>query len=123
MKFSLINKATSFLMTILILVSSSGFSMSIHYCHGKAKNISFYTNAVNCKKVSSKIPQDKSCNLFKIKESKKCCSNKSFKIEKDTSDKLFNKYSKTEFKQKYLKALIFTIILTREDSFKPNITF
>jgi hypothetical protein len=123
MKISTINKTISFLMVILILVSSSGFSMSIHYCHGKAKNISFYTDALNCITNPSKILQNKSCNLYKIIESKNCCSNKSFQIKKDITDKVLKKHSKVQFNKKYLNALIFTIVLTREDSFKPNINF
>ena len=123
MKNSTVNKTVSFLMMLLLLVSSSGFSMNIHYCNGKAKNISFYSGKLNCSNKSLKTIRKKETKILRYDQSRKCCSNKSFQIEKDTTDKLLKKYSKTQFNKKYSNALIFTIVLTREDSYKQNINF
>ncbi len=104
-----VNRILSFLMTILILLSSTGFSMSLHYCHGKVKTVSFFEEAESCHQIKTKchIPSQKE-NIKKYKKS--CCANKTITAQQDDSSQK-NTIDFTPKQVKFLTAFTQAFIL------------
>lgn len=82
-------KITAIFLTVLILISSIGGSVDVHYCQGQIKSIAFFGKAKSCH--DNEIKQtchhskksDKSNNSNK-KEN--CCHNDKHTIEKSNLD-------------------------------------
>ena len=75
-------------MAFLMLFSSVGFSIDMHYCQGKLKSFSFFGEAKNCHEMAKekacphhqkKIEQEatKTCSIDK----KDCCQNKTLHFQ------------------------------------------
>lgn len=81
----------SLCLAILLLVSSSGISMDVHFCQGKFKRANIFGKAKTCQEVNDclikcgkevKVYQSKnSCS--KDGEHKGCCKNESFQLDFD----------------------------------------
>ena len=76
----------AFIMAILILVSSSGLTMDMHFCEGKLKRINFLGKAKTCAEVS--LLAKTCCNrLIKPschkagKDHKGCCQNQGILLD------------------------------------------
>ncbi len=85
-----INRIISLMMAMLMLVSSTGFSIDAHYCQGQMKSFSLFGKAKSCHEQSFKkqcSSHKKSCHaaLSNSKElgkcKKGCCSNKTIHVE------------------------------------------
>ncbi len=86
-------------MAFLMLFSTVGFSMDIHYCGGKIDNVAFYSKADECKMMkkgtqnnlhSCHKAKEKTChtNLKGQSFSKKnCCDNQTFTLQSLTDSK------------------------------------
>lgn len=72
MKF--IRKILAICMTMVILVSSTGFTMSLHFCGGELQNFAFFTQAESCKMEVKALPpcQHESTSVPMIKK-ESCC--------------------------------------------------
>lgn len=79
-------------MAFMLLVSSTGFSIDLHYCQGDIKSFSLFGTAKSCHTKANKSHCSKnkmSCHfaktaLEKVDDSgKSCCSNKSIEIAPD----------------------------------------
>ncbi len=101
MRISLQHRITSLLLAFIMLFSSVGFSMDIHYCGGEIESIGFFTNAAECEMMQEKTDASKeethaSCPNHKKEASKKvmschaegnqlkdmsCCHNEKFQLE------------------------------------------
>ncbi|CAG5082077.1 HYC_CC_PP family protein [Parvicella tangerina] len=103
MKISLKHRITAALMAILMLITSSGLSMDVHFCRGEFINFSFFGEAEPCEmalKQEEKTPvKEETHSCCHAKKAEKvevetcshtseikgnCCHNESFSI--DTSD-------------------------------------
>ena len=78
MKFT---KCTSLFLAFLILVSNVGLAFNVHYCGGNIAGISS-GYGFDGSDVVKEMPSEKSCCAPKPKESKSCCKDKIFKIDK-----------------------------------------
>ena len=80
-------------MALLMLLSSTGFSMDAHYCQGQLKGVSFLGKAKSCHDIQAtpschktkKTCQHKEENLSQ-EEKDNCCSNESIVVEKSDVD-------------------------------------
>lgn len=72
-------------MTFLMLFSSVGFSLDVHYCGGGIKDVSFFGKANECEMMKEVV----------VEESHACCTNKSKTVvshcSKNSSDELLSK--------------------------------
>ncbi len=88
-KKSLSHRITAISMALLLLVSSTGFSMDVHYCQDQLKKISFFGKATSCHEKQStpachktkKTCHHKANNLAEADEDN-CCHNETIVIEK-----------------------------------------
>jgi len=83
-------KIFSLVMALLILITSVGFSLDIHYCNGQLKSVSFFGKAKSCHDNSVQ----KSCSHHKeLQKDNDCCENRTFvfqsDLDKDLDSKVF----------------------------------
>ncbi len=74
-------------MALLILISSTGFSMDVHFCQNQVAGISFFGKASCCKKEMN----SKSCHSLQAKnqdgiKKDKCCHDETLVIQKTDVD-------------------------------------
>lgn len=106
-------------MALLLLVTSSGLSMDVHFCQGKFKRASIFGKAKTCQEVNNCLikcgkqvnsyPSETSCS--RDESHKDCCKNESFILDLDfeVSDIVSTDLSK---KQKhFLTAFTFNYVL------------
>ena len=107
-------------MACLLLVSSTGFSMDLHYCQGDIKSFSLFGTAESChaKAENSHCSKEKmschatSCHATnsgdeKISDhSKKCCSNKSVTVSPDTNTQKLIVEQPTETQITFITAFV-----------------
>lgn len=79
-------KSIALIVAFLMLVSNTGFAMTVHYCGGKISSISSgFSNKETCE-----IPEaapEKACCAKKVEVShKKCCSDKTVNLKGKTID-------------------------------------
>lgn len=78
----------SLTMAFLLLVSSSGISMDVHFCQGKFKRANIFGKAKTCEQVNDCIRKCgkviKSCHADgQDGDHKGCCENQSFELDFD----------------------------------------
>ena len=81
-------RVTSLCLAFLILFSSSGLTLDIHFCQGKMKRLNLFGEAMSCAEVSQRTAK---CHNSKANEAtcgidgehKGCCNNKSFDLDLD----------------------------------------
>ncbi len=90
MKMCKTNRIISCLMACLMLLSSTGFSIDLHYCQGNLKSFSLLGKAKSCHEISNSCKQKKmTCHASASKQDevgkckKDCCQNKSIEISPD----------------------------------------
>lgn len=81
MKINYFRRVSVILLTILILISSTGASVDFHYCKGDLISFAFFKNAKSCIDLS----ENKSCHFsnkleHQIKK-QSCCKNKCFSVK------------------------------------------
>lgn len=89
-------RIVALLMALLMLVSSTGFSIDLHYCQGNLKSFSLFGTAKSCHdKADTKHCKRKemTCKAEKIEQvkdncHKNCCSNKKIEIDADDTQKI-----------------------------------
>lgn len=98
-KISFTYRLSALFLAILMLFSTVGFSLDIHYCGGKVKSFSFYgkaetckmmskTSTVSCHNASKKTcSQNESNNGF---SKKSCCDQKTFTLQNLDDSKVIN---------------------------------
>lgn len=79
-------KHISILLTLLIVFSTLGLSLTVHYCHDKVSGISLAYKADHCEKKA----MPKSCCAMAAKANKKCCKSHIVKLQ-DKSDQVLVK--------------------------------
>lgn len=85
-----IKKYISGLLTMLILVSSMGLALNVHYCHGKVSSVAFaYKKAEPCNGHKSE-KKAHACGVEKDSH-KKCCKDDLVKLKDTKSDNVITK--------------------------------
>ena len=76
-----VKKGIALLIAFLMLVSNTGFAMTVHYCGGKISSISSgFSNKETCE--MPKVEPEKACCAKKIESNhKKCCSDKTLNLK------------------------------------------
>jgi len=90
---SLSHRTAAILMALLIMLSSTGFSMDVHYCQDQLKSVSLFGKAKSCHEKQSTLAchqTKKSCHQEEDGISKadkdNCCHNEAVVIEKSDLD-------------------------------------
>ncbi|MEM9990641.1 MAG: hypothetical protein AAF738_02690 [Bacteroidota bacterium] len=94
MKIGIIHRITALTMAVVLFVTSTGFSIDVHYCKDKIKSIRIFGEALSCHKntptSSTKAcchSKQKTCELAPTSQDdanlceKNCCSNKTIQID------------------------------------------
>ena len=106
----------SLTMAFLLLVSSSGISMDVHFCQGKFKRANFLGKAKTCEQVNDCLKkcgkEVKSCHSDGQDEDHKgCCENQSFQLDLDfdSGDIISSDLSKIQ--KQFLTAFTYIYVL------------
>ena len=114
-------KISAFLLAFLMLSSSVGFSLDLHYCQGNFKNLAFFKQAETCHDLAKKASSEhckkmqKPCHKKDITKSgveceNSCCSHNTILIEADT-DLFSAKIIKTDFlSTDFIVAFVYSFI-------------
>ena len=83
---SFFSKIISFFLAALILLSTSSFTVDMHFCCNELVDMAFFSKAESCKDIAQKKDNtSKQCTSIQEKD---CCDNKSFvKTGNDTIKK------------------------------------
>ncbi len=121
-KIRKIAKITSLLMAFMLLLSSTGFSIDLHFCQGNLKSFSLFGTAASCHAKAEKNHCQKTCSklasgsstchsakpkMAKAEDSEKnCCSNKSMKVAPDMDTQKAVSEQLTETNISFLSAFV-----------------
>ena len=101
-KFSFTYRLSALFLSVLMLFSTIGFSMDIHYCGGEIENFAFYGKADECKMMKKSSVNDlpachqkteKKCHKNSSKKGyskKSCCDNHSYTLQSIENSKTSN---------------------------------
>jgi len=124
MQKSKLNRITSLLMAFLMLVSSTGFSIDLHYCQGNLKSFSLLGEAKSCHEMAKAkhcSKMKKACHAPKAtKEAdddckKDCCSNKKIEISADEDAQKIQVENLSPKQIKFVTAFVETFVLGDKD--------
>ncbi len=85
MKYSALHKIFALSLAFILLFSSTGMAMDMHYCNGNLKSISLFGTAKSCHTKSNVPP----CHMAQQKaqdQHEGCCENQQVVIEKGQFD-------------------------------------
>lgn len=111
-------------MALLMLVSSTGFSIDLHYCQGQIKGFSFFGEAASCHQQAEKKhckKAKKACHAAPVDQmetiscKKDCCSNKTIKVEHNTDAKKIQTAELTPAQVEMLTAFVQVFLLENTD--------
>ena len=95
-------------LAVLVLVTSTGWSMDLHYCQGNLKGASFIGKARTChdKEVSKAChKKKKAChhNSIELSEEEKnaCCQNRVVHVKADDTDKVSVSQATLDYQHEY----------------------
>jgi hypothetical protein len=124
------HKIISVMMAMLVLLSSTGFSMDLHFCQGQLKSFSLFGKAETCHAQAAKShcqKKKKTChasisNQDEVGKCKKnCCSNKTVKIESNNDIKNIQTLELAPLQAKFLTAFIQVYLLKKSEQNKAII--
>lgn len=96
MSYSQSYKFIAFLLAFLMLISSAGFSLDLHYCQGNFKNLAFFKEAKSCHELAKKSTSahckkmqtpcsKKDSSTTGVECEKSCCSRNTILVEAETN--------------------------------------
>ena len=91
---SFFTKIVTFLLAVMILFSTSSFTVDMHFCCNKLIDMSFLGNARVCKEKVQK--QDQPTKQLTTLQEKDCCSNQTLVKKGDDAFKKLNTISENE---------------------------
>ena len=111
-------------MAMLIFVSSTGFSIDLHFCKSQIKSFSLFGEAESCHQKAEKEhckKQQKPCQAAQSnpdelgKCDKNCCSNKTIKVESNDEAKKLQSAELSQKRVKFLTAFLQVFLLKKID--------
>jgi len=115
-----------------MFVSSTGFSIDLHYCQGNLKHFSFVGEAKSCHSSDKKDHcsiKKKSCHAVEpIMETvgnckKDCCSNKTIVVVGNEDMKIIQSLEITPLTLKFITAYVHVFLSKKINAHKVNIPF
>lgn len=108
---SMTYRVTSLCLAFLILFSSSGLTLDIHFCQGKMKRLNLFGEAMSCAEVSQRAAKCHNSNTIKAicvidGEHKGCCNNKSFDLDLDFDSGEALQTPLTDMQIQFVKAFV-----------------
>ncbi len=76
-------------MACLVLLSTTGFSMNLHFCGGQMQDVSFFGDEVECS-MMQKVQDKPSCPMHAMK-AMDCCKDQDLNIDSKSPETLFVK--------------------------------
>lgn len=102
------HRCISFVLALLMLCTSVGFSADLHFCKGELKSFSLFGEAESCHTTKKSCPHH--VNMMIDDNSKKdCCSNRTIEIDDLDSD--FNvalDFELTDLELKFVASFIYS---------------
>ncbi len=132
MLISKTNRILSLVLSMLIFISSTGFSIDLHYCQGKVKSFSFFGKAPSCHQQNKKKhckKKEKTCHSTFSKQDqigkcqKDCCSNRTFKIESNDRPKQLQPVEIFPIQVQFLTSFVQVFLLKKRDLHKIIIPY
>ena len=110
MKKSVSHRVTSLVLAILMLCTSVGFSIDLHFCKGELKSFSLLGEAESCHTMKKSCPHHENM-MVADKSEKDCCSNKTIEIDDLDSDfNITTDVQLTDLQLKFVTSFIYTFI-------------
>lgn len=125
-------RITSLMMALLMLLSSTGFSMDLHFCQGQLKSFSFWGEAASCHTLATKShchKKMKTCHVAlaqnnDVKGCKKdCCSNTTIEMEHSDELQTSQKLEITPTQFQFLSAFVQVYVLRNTERNKAIIPY
>jgi len=106
-------------MAFLLLITSSGISMDVHFCQGKFKRAKIFGKAKTCQEVNECLvkcgTEVKSCNADMSCSAngchKNCCNNETFELDLDFDASVLASTELRPITQQFLAAFTYTYVL------------
>lgn len=80
------NRITAILLAFLVLGTSTGYSIDLHFCKGHLKSISLIGTAKSCHEASKQCPMHAGLTTDTSSEAKDCCTNEKITFEELDTD-------------------------------------
>lgn len=108
MKKSRSHRYVSFVLALLMLFTSIGFSADFHFCKGELQSFSLIGVAESCHTVMKNCPNHADMVISDNSE-KDCCSNKTIEIDDlDTDFNITSDVELTDVQLKFVASFVFT---------------
>ena len=82
-----INKAFVLLMALMLLISSTGWTMNLHFCQNQFSGVSLTGPTKSCHDASTKRSCNNAQKDFSQEEKDNCCENQQVRVEADDNDR------------------------------------
>ncbi len=124
---SKLHRMISLMIAALLLLSSTGFSIDLHFCKGHLKSFSLIGKAKSCHTISNKnhcSRKQKACHVNSTKKSstenckKDCCTNKTFKVEPADDFQKIPLSKLTLSQTPFISYVINTFLIQNDDLYK-----
>ncbi|GLR17343.1 hypothetical protein GCM10007940_19580 [Portibacter lacus] len=99
-------------MAILMLFSSVGYSIDMHYCQDQLKSIAIFGKSKSCHEMAKKVcPMHKDMTIEQ--EDKDCCNNKTVVVEGLDNDKIgFQTQSLSDQNLQFIVAYVYVLLFS-----------
>ncbi len=84
MKNNFLYRSIAFMLAFVVLFTSTGFSMDMHYCQNELKSVSFFGVAPSChsKEAKTQCPNHKGMSMSQDEDN--CCHNETILVESNS---------------------------------------
>jgi hypothetical protein len=113
------HKTMSIIMALVVLFTTTSFTMDMHYCGDKMVDFSFFHNVETC--VMEKAEIASTCENPELSK-KSCCTDDQFTV--DGQDNLKNNFSKLTFEQQiFVASFVYAYIRLFEGTASNEVHF
>lgn len=114
-------------MAFIMLLSTTGFSIDLHFCQGQIKSLSFIGEAKSCHSQTTKpcSSKKKACSIKTTEKDcqKDCCSNKTIIVDASDADQKIPNTELSSDQMDFLTAFVEVYILSHYDFYKNIIPY
>lgn len=116
MKVSPIKRFIALSMVILVLISTTGFTMNIHFCGGELQGIAINSGEVDCN-MMAEARKAAPCPMHAV-QSTDCCEDQDVTLEPDSPETFLAKFQMAEIEWQAAPTQTWVIpVVIRSDAF------
>lgn len=109
MKLKTYHRIIAVTLSLLMFITSTGFSMDVHFCKGQFKSFALFKEANSCHEKQKVCPMHGTVMSMDTEQDSDCCSNRSFEIEDlDEDFSLTNASAQAESSTAFIIAYLFS---------------